>query len=120
MLDKPFMQGYTGVMILKNGESLVHLKARIKKEMSELDTEDALMYRDEAVRDIFNAAMDQKIPVNEARTLIESLDPEFYSKPNELRKSAMTEVYVTGAATVFAGIVGVICLGLFMAVIFSF
>jgi len=107
-------------MILKDGESLVHLKIRIKKEMSELSPEDAKLYVDEAVRDIFGAAREEKIPVNEARALIESIDPEFYTKPNQLRKSAMNQVYLNGVALFLCGSFGLLILALFVATILSF
>jgi len=79
-------------MILKDGESLVHLKIRINKEISELSPEDAKLYKDEAIRDIFSAGLDGKISVNEGRALIESLDPEFYTKPNELRSAVYPKI----------------------------
>jgi hypothetical protein len=79
-------------MILKDGESLVHLKIRIRKEIAELSPEDTKSYIDEAIRDIYNAALAEKIPVNEARALIENLDPEFYTKPNELRSASNSKI----------------------------
>ena len=75
-------------MILKDGESLVHLKTRMNKEISELSPEDAKSYVQEAIKDIWSAVRKYEIPVNEGRALIESIDPEFYTRPikeNELR-----------------------------------
>lgn len=79
-------------MILKDGESLVHLKIRIRKETADLSPEDTKSYIDEAIRDIYNAALAEKIPVSEARALIENLDPEFYTKPNELRSASNAKI----------------------------
>jgi hypothetical protein len=107
-------------MILKDGESLVHLGIRIKKEMSELSPEDAKLYVDEAVSDIFIAAKSEKIPLKGAIELIKTIDPEFYTKPNQLRKSAMTEAYMAGTFIVVAGLFGVMALGLLVATILSF
>jgi hypothetical protein len=110
-------------MIVKDGESIAHLKIRIEKELSELEAIDIKLaedYRKEAVRDIFNATLQQKFEMQASRNLIEYIDPEFYTKPNQLRKSTMNQVYIQGTALVFASLVGIVCFGLFLAVIFSF
>ena len=110
-------------MIVKDGESIAHLKIRIKKELSELEKIDPKLaeeYRKEAVRDIFNSTIQEKFEVQSARNLIEYLDPEFYTKPNELRKSVRGEMYIVGASLVFAIVVGAISLGLFISLVLSF
>jgi hypothetical protein len=110
-------------MIVKDGESIAHLKIRIDKELSELKSIDPKLaeeYKKEAVRDIFNSTLQEKFDVQSARNLIEYLDPDFYTKPNQLRKSTMTEAYINGAAILLAGVVGIISLVLLFSVIVSF
>jgi hypothetical protein len=110
-------------MIVKDGESIAHLKIRIEKELSDLKSIDPKLaeeYQKEAVRDIFNSTLQEKFDVPSARKLIEHLDPDFYTKPNQLRKSTMTDVYINGAAILLCGVVGIISLVLTLSVIASF
>ena len=110
-------------MIVKDGESIAHLKIRIEKELSELEAIDIKLaedYRKEAVRDIFNSTRQQKFEVQAARNLIEYIDPEFYTKPNELRTSARGEMYIVGAQAASLAVIAIVFFGLFLAVIFSF
>ena len=110
-------------MIVKDGESINHLKIRIEKELSDLKSIDPKLaeeYQKEAVRDIFNATLQEKFEVQAARKLIEHLDPDFYTKPNQLRKSTMTEAYISGASLLLACVVGVISLFLLFSVMVSF
>ena len=110
-------------MIVKDGESIAHLKIRIEKELSELEAIDIKLaedYRKEAVRDIFNSMRQQKFEVQAARNLIEYIDPEFYTKPNELRTSVRGEMYIVGAEAAILAVTAIGFFGLFLAVIFSF
>ncbi len=66
-------------MILKEGESLVHLKLRINKEMSELTPEQALEYRDELTNEILKAMFADKFPQKQGGELLYELNPDRYS-----------------------------------------
>lgn len=96
-------------MILKDGESLVHLKIRMNKEISELSPEDAKSYVQEAIRDIWSATKKEEIPVNEARALIESIDPEFYKRPIE-----ENEFRIKGHLSIISGCIQIVALVAFI------
>ena len=80
-------------MILKDGESLVHLKIRMKKEMSELSAKEAKSYAEDAAKDIYILAKNYVIDVAKARELIESIYPEFYTEPNKLMKEIHNKMF---------------------------
>lgn len=119
MLDKPLYPQYTNKMILKDGESLVHLRLRIEKEMSELNEEQAKEYRNEVIKDIFNAAMQEKIDVPSARSLIESIDPDFYTKPNELRSSVMRKLPFKIIQALFLSVFAIGLIVLMIGILFA-
>ena len=103
--------------MIKEGENIVLFKLRIKDELKQVEFNNPELleeYKASAIESIFNSARAEKISVQEARSAVEVIDPDFYGgqtfEESEKEVEAMMSDIKAGLFTLAIMFFGVVSL----------